>query len=65
MRDFIDVLLPSVSGTIATMEMTGKPLLGFSGAEGGGCKVAVVAWLIHLIIHRCLWLILACLLVEA
>ena len=36
MSDFVDVFLPSVSGTIATGNMTGKPLLGFSGAEGGG-----------------------------
>ena len=37
MRDSIDVLLPSVSGTIATVDMTSKPLLGFARAEGGGC----------------------------
>ena len=44
MRDFVDVFLPSVSGTFAAVNMTGKPLLGFAGAEGGGCEVAVVTF---------------------
>ena len=41
MRDLIDILLPSVSGTVATMDMASKPLLGFARAEGGGFEVAV------------------------
>ena len=42
MRDLIDILLPSVSGTMATMIMASKPLLGFARAEGGGFEVTVV-----------------------
>ena len=44
MRDLIDLLLPSVSGTVATMNMASKPLLGFARAEGGGFEVAVVTF---------------------
>ena len=44
MRDLIDILLPSVSGTVATMNMASKPLLGFARAEGGGFEVAVMTF---------------------
>ena len=41
MRNLIDILLPSVGGTVATMDMASKPLLGFARSEAGGFEVAV------------------------
>ena len=53
MRNLVDILLSSVSGTVATMNMASKPLLGFARAEVGGFEVATMALKCSPIVWQC------------